>query len=93
VDARGAIYPLQVEAAAHMCEEIRRAAFLGRAGRRVLLVEGGSPGIEGRLAAALPWAAIDHVQRVERIPTDRRHNAKIEYPALEKLVARLLRSR
>jgi hypothetical protein len=31
---------------------------------------------------ALPWAGIDQVVNLPRIPLDRRHNAKIDYPAL-----------
>jgi hypothetical protein len=34
-----------------------------------------------RIRAALPWAEIDQVLN-RKIPLDRRHNAKVDYPAL-----------
>jgi hypothetical protein len=35
-----------------------------------------------KLLAAAPWAKVDEVALVRRIPVDRRHNAKVDYRAL-----------
>jgi hypothetical protein len=36
----------------------------------------------------LPWAHIDRLIAVDRIPLDTRHNAKVDYPQLESLLQR-----
>jgi hypothetical protein len=36
----------------------------------------------------LEWACIDEIRYVRSIPLDTRHNAKSDYPALERLLAR-----
>jgi Mg-chelatase subunit ChlI len=82
-DARGTLYPFAVECAAQQIEGVRRAALAVVARRRILVYEGES-GLPVR--DALAWAALDEVRRVEAIPLDARHNSKIDYPALEKLV-------
>jgi hypothetical protein len=35
----------------------------------------------------LSWAALDEIRRVAAIPLDARHNSKIDYPALTRLLA------
>ena len=85
-DERGVLYPLQVEAAARALPGVRRAAFLAEGGRRILAVEG--PSDAAALRVALAWAALDAVVPVARIPLDRRHQAKVDYPALRALLAR-----
>ena len=82
-DARGTLYPFAVECAAQQIEGVRRAALAVVARRRILVYEGES-GLPVR--DALAWAALDEVRRVKAIPLDARHNSKIDYPALEKLV-------
>jgi acyl-CoA synthetase (AMP-forming)/AMP-acid ligase II len=83
-DARGALYPFAVECAAQQVEGVRRAALVLAAGRRVLAYEASGPvSLEGALA----WAQLDEVRRVKAIPLDARHNAKVDYPALERLLA------
>ena len=72
------VYPLQVEAALRETLGVR-AAFVEVDGRRVVAVEGGAP--DG-LADAVPWAGIDAVVSVDALPVDRRHNAKVDVPAL-----------
>ena len=76
---RGAdtVYPLQVEAALRALGV--RAAFVDLDGARVVAVTE-DPGVE--VAEALPWAGLDAVVRVDALPVDRRHNAKIDRPAL-----------
>jgi acyl-CoA synthetase (AMP-forming)/AMP-acid ligase II len=80
-----AVYPLTVEAALADHPRLARAAFLSHRGERLLLVElkHTSRAVDGdELVRALPWADIDRVIELPRIPLDRRHNAKIDYPAL-----------
>jgi acyl-CoA synthetase (AMP-forming)/AMP-acid ligase II len=81
----GAIYPFMVEAALADHPRLARAAFLSHRGKRLLVLElkrkAGTVDMEA-LMEALPWAGIDQVVNLPRIPLDRRHNAKIDYPAL-----------
>jgi acyl-CoA synthetase (AMP-forming)/AMP-acid ligase II len=92
-DAGGAQYPLMVEAALADEAAIAHAAFVSYHGQRLLVVElkrGADRGGLEDLANALPWAGIDRVVSLSHIPVDRRHNAKIDYPALRaELDARL----
>jgi hypothetical protein len=72
--------------------EVRRAAVLSHRGRRLLMVEmisGSARALVDRLQSELQWAKLDAVHVVEQLPVDSRHNAKIDYPALRKLVERL----
>ena len=92
-DARGTLYPLGVEVAVSECPGVQRAALVGIGGRRVLAVEG----TEGRslvslseLQERLALAHLDRVQFVRRIPTDARHNAKVDYPTLRRLLIQVL---
>jgi acyl-CoA synthetase (AMP-forming)/AMP-acid ligase II len=89
-DARGVLYPFAVETAAQGVAGIRRAALASAGGRRVLLVEP-LAGAARDLAAVrerLAWAALDRVAAVDAIPVDVRHNAKVDYAALEEMVRR-----
>ena len=72
-----AVYPLQVEAAARAVGV--RAGFVEIDGRRVMAFVGDPP---AGLAEALAWAGIDEMVRVDALPVDRRHNAKIDRDAL-----------
>jgi acyl-CoA synthetase (AMP-forming)/AMP-acid ligase II len=84
-EAPEAQYPLMLEAALEDHPQLARAAFVSHHGQRLLVVElkrgAARSGLEG-LANALAWARIDRVVSLSRIPVDRRHNAKIDYPAL-----------
>ena len=80
-DGAGVLYPLQAEAAAREVPGVRLGALVP--GRRVLAYEGEAAG--GTVEAALAWAGLRAV-RVDRIPLDRRHNAKVDYPALAAMV-------
>lgn len=92
-DAHGTIYPLQVEAAAHAHQTLHRAALVACRAERVLFIETDRSDVamEEDLREQLAWAHILRVVRVEQIPMDRRHNAKIDYPALTALVKTKLR--
>jgi olefin beta-lactone synthetase len=76
------LYPLAIEAAAKIAG-VKRTAIVAIGGKRVLAVEWEKAGDMERLKQTLAWAEIDEF-RVCRIPVDRRHNAKVNYPELYK---------
>jgi len=88
-DSRGSLYPLAVEGTVSNYPAIRRAAFFSHRGRRILAIEtyehNSASNLVNDLMRRLAWACIDEVRILERIPTDKRHNAKIDYPALLRL--------
>jgi acyl-CoA synthetase (AMP-forming)/AMP-acid ligase II len=90
-DRHGTLYPFAAETAVYQDPAVRRAAVLGREGRRLLAVEfyerAGRPD-PAALRRALDWAHLDEVRVLRHIPVDKRHNAKIDYPALYALLGR-----
>ncbi|MFQ3637351.1 MAG: AMP-binding protein, partial [Cyanobacteriota bacterium] len=94
-DAWGTLYPFAVEAAAQAQPGIHRSALVAHRGQRVLLIEWAarfpdaarSPALQS-LKAALDWAQI-HQFYPCKIPVDKRHNAKVDYPAITRLLDRL----
>ncbi len=81
-DDRGQLFPFAVETAALSIAGIRQVAVLGHAGQRVLVYEAESGAQPlAQLQTAVAWAAIDRFIAMS-IPLDRRHNAKVDYPAL-----------
>jgi len=72
-----------VETALSFLPGIRRSAVLAVVGRRVLVVEGD----ESPAGLPLP-EGIDELRRLDRIPVDRRHRSKIDYPRLATQLAR-----
>lgn len=85
-DRRGTLEPFAVEVAARAVDGVRRAALVPLGGGRVLAFEGGAD--PDALRRSLSWADLDAVHRVRRMPLDRRHNAKIDEPALRRLLER-----
>ena len=85
-DDHGPFYPFAVECVAMNFPEVRRAAVIAHHGARWLVIEttGDRRRIEPRLLSATAWAHIEQVRFVRRMPVDRRHNAKIDYPALRR---------
>jgi len=91
-DARGALYPFTVEAAASAHPVVRRSAMVAWHGQRLLLVERAYALHEGELDVlkrSLAWAYLDAIRVVPRIPVDRRHNSKVDYLALTRLLERM----
>ncbi|MEW8106410.1 MAG: AMP-binding protein [Candidatus Thiodiazotropha endolucinida] len=78
-DEKGVLYPFSVECAAHFLEGVRRSAMVARKGRRTLLLECDKPMDLDASIKQLAWAQLDEVREVERIPVDKRHNAKVDY--------------
>jgi acyl-CoA synthetase (AMP-forming)/AMP-acid ligase II len=90
-DEHGVLYPFAVEAAAYADPRIKRAAVVGKTGRRMLVLEPyekhAPPDLAG-LARRLNWAHVADYRFRDRIPVDKRHNAKVDYPALQQLLQR-----
>ena len=86
-DERGHVYPFAVECAVRERWPGTRCALVEHRGARVLVVERGpSPALPTPTAirAELAWASLDDVVVSDRLPTDRRHNSKVDYPALRR---------
>jgi acyl-CoA synthetase (AMP-forming)/AMP-acid ligase II len=91
-DTRGDLYPFTVECVAMEHPAIRRAAFVTHANHRLLAIEGHAKLDQIVLQALrqdLQWASVDDVRIFDRLPVDKRHNAKIDYPALQELLTKL----
>ncbi len=83
-DARGKLYPLAMETALSFCPEIQRSAFFAVEGERILALQLGShsqPDLTV-FAALFDKMSVDKIWEVAHIPTDKRHNAKIDYVSL-----------
>lgn len=78
----GAYFPFAVEIAALGWPGVRQAALIGVAGKPILAAAG-DRGFEStwRVQLADQFPDIE-LRFLERIPLDRRHNSKIDYPAL-----------
>jgi hypothetical protein len=63
---------------------IRRAALAMVDGCRVLAIETKERLTADAVLRSLPWAKLDQVVFLDRVPVDKRHNAKIDYPALHR---------
>lgn len=88
-DARGTLYPFAAECVAMTFPFIHRAAFVSVNGKRILASEGNRRLAEtdlSQLKSALSWASPDEIRVLRRIPVDARHNAKVNYPKLQKLL-------
>jgi olefin beta-lactone synthetase len=89
-DERGVLYPFTVECAAQQIPGVRRAAAVAHNGRRLLAIEldhRSSPDVATAVDRALQWAQIDSVKILPKIPLDKRHNSKVNYPELRKLLS------
>lgn len=96
-DKYGTLYPFAVECAANFNSDVQCIAFLYYNYQRTLVIEmapkkrrKSGVSVDRSLASlldSLKWANIETIRVVEKIPLDKRHNAKIDYPALEKVLA------
>lgn len=90
-DDRGVLYPFAVECSVLRHEAVHRAALVAHRGHRLLAVElrGKATDAEWKEAvSSVSWAQLDEILVVPRIPVDRRHNAKVDYPALRAMLER-----
>ena len=88
-DQHGDLFPFAAETAVYQNADVRRAAVVSHKGKRVLAVEfydGCTNRDTDGLKAALSWTHLDEVRVCKQIPVDKRHNAKIDYPSLYKLL-------
>jgi olefin beta-lactone synthetase len=92
-DARGTLEPLRVECALAYVRGIARSAVAAADGARVLVVEPRAGERVDALALrdAVAFAQIDRVVTAA-VPVDARHNAKVDYEALHRLVRRCARA-
>lgn len=84
----GTIYPFAVECIAMTFPAVRRAAFVAIPDLRILAIElipGSNASVELQsLRRVIGENLIDEIRTLPQIPVDRRHNAKVDYPALRK---------
>jgi len=88
-DAHGDLYPFAAETAVYQDPHVRRTALVAHRGKRVLAVEfydGHAPSDLDAVRAAVGWTHLDEVRLCKHIPVDKRHNAKIDYPSLYRLL-------
>jgi acyl-CoA synthetase (AMP-forming)/AMP-acid ligase II len=88
-DGNGLLYPFTVECAASFQPGIRRAAIAALAGRRILAVVADAA-VEANFAVLkddLAWAHLDEIRTLKYLPVDKRHNAKIDYPAFREMLS------
>jgi hypothetical protein len=64
------------------CLNVRALAAVN--GRRVLAIETREQLSADSILRPLSWAELDQVIFLERVPVDKRHNAKIDYVALDR---------
>jgi acyl-CoA synthetase (AMP-forming)/AMP-acid ligase II len=91
-DEHGTLYPFAVEVAAQQFDGIRRSAIVPHQGQRVLVLEleAGRQSVPvDSLKRELAWAQIQQFVRCPEIPVDKRHNAKVDYPALRQFLQRI----
>jgi len=89
VDSRGSVYPFQVEYAIGTVRGVRRAALVEFEKQKVLALETTGREFQSDCSAAARCISDYHIDRIvtlRRIPMDKRHNAKVDYPALRKLL-------
>jgi len=94
-DSHGVLYPFTVECAAYQQTGIHRAAVITHDGKRLLVIqaqENTQPDLD-TLDKTLQWAKLDEIRLVDKIPLDKRHNAKVDYPALQSALNRSMKKR
>jgi olefin beta-lactone synthetase len=86
-DRHGVLYPFAAETAVYQDPRVRRAAMVGHKGQRVLALEFyDAPAGLAVIRSQIAWAHCDAIRICRRIPVDKRHNAKIDYPSLYQLL-------
>lgn len=79
------VYPFGIECAAMSHPAVTRCALILHQRQITLLVEGSlTQSQQQSLKTQLAHLPVEHIQTIARIPVDKRHNAKINYPELLK---------
>lgn len=86
-DERGELFPFAVETVLMSLPMVERCALVSYQQQRVLLVQAKKALEIAELQPLLQWAQLDQVIKVADIPVDKRHNAKIDYPKVQQLLA------
>ncbi|MBT8044106.1 MAG: AMP-dependent synthetase, partial [Verrucomicrobiae bacterium] len=82
------IYPFGIECAAMSYPAVRRCALIEHGANICLFVEGNLDNAKiSDLRSHLSPLGVEQIKLISRIPVDKRHNAKIDYPELRKLIA------
>ena len=87
--ARGRCHPLTVDAALSDHRDVVRATLMQEDDRALLVIEPRrplGPDDVAAIAASVPWAGAQEVVLLDHLPMDRRHQAKIDHPALRALL-------
>ncbi|MBV9614111.1 MAG: AMP-binding protein, partial [Ktedonobacteraceae bacterium] len=88
-DQHGTLYPFTVECAISSHSAIRRSAVAAFHKQRILALElekhAPSPDLQA-IDRSVAWANFDAIRIYKHLPVDKRHNAKIDYPALSQLL-------
>jgi len=82
----GQVYPFAVEAAACLLPEVRRAALVQARGKVILAIEADSLSEAQRASLMNIHSALDEVILLAHIPVDTRHNTKVLYAELRRLL-------
>ena len=88
-DKHGILYPFAAECAISHWPDVHRSALVSHESRRVMVIELHKNSADSNLSSlkdTLAWAYIDEIRVLKHIPVDKRHNAKVDYPALHKLI-------
>lgn len=92
-DEFGVLYPFVLESLARGLPGVQRAAVLkSELGRRTLVIQCArrhKSAIEASLAKLSARFAIEQVLYLDKLPVDARHNSKVDYPNLVRMVSRL----
>src|SRR5262249_37252101 len=91
-DSHGMLYPFAAETALYQDPRVRRAAVVTHQGRGVLALEffdGHKDADRSWIQSSLAWTHVDDIRVCQRIPVDKRHNAKIDYPSLHALLDKI----
>ena len=89
-DRGGMLYPFCAEQAVLQHSFVRYAAVVSLRGQRVLAIEPLVSKVQEShrelMLESVAFAGIEEIQVVQNMPVDNRHNSKINYPRLKKLL-------
>jgi acyl-CoA synthetase (AMP-forming)/AMP-acid ligase II len=91
IEVRGkTIYPFAIECMLRSHFPTGRTAIMSSSSGLVLVIDAKITASDDDIKRILPNDSIDRMIRIEKIPLDRRHNAKVDYPALRKIVSLMI---
>lgn len=85
-DEFGVLYPLACEAQVIEQTSVKRAAIISRRSMRTMVIESRDREATAALKRIASRAHIQRIVFVDRLPVDKRHNSKIDYRALSKVL-------